>query len=59
MGVEVVEEEVEGGLEVDIMAYLNNLPATEDIQPWRIAQLPDKSAMRKGKSRVLLSAMLS
>ena len=54
-----MEEEIEGGLEVDIMAYLSNLPATEDIQPWRIAKLPDKSCMRKGKSRILLSAMPS
>ena len=54
VGVEVVE----GGLEVDIMAYLIKLPAAEDIQPWRIAQPPGKSAisaMRKGMSRVLLT----
>ena len=58
----MVEEEVEGGLEVDIMACLSNLPATEDMQPRRIAQPMDKSAiscMRNGMSKVLLYAMPS
>ena len=57
----VVEEEVDGGLEVDIMTYLSILPGTENIQPLRIPQPPESAifAMRNDMSRVSLSAMPS